>query len=428
MCYYKICVGVRLDQLLDAWPFVLFPLVLMAGGFVVGYVFTKIAGIENKALRHSIILTVMFGNYGNLPFPLFETIAKEVYPFSADALAAQRAVAYGSVFVSVASLTLWSFGPWWVKRAREVAPSVQSSDVEMQQPSPNVANGNASSDSDQDASTGKQPPTESPDTEAEDSAVVLEDSPPMGSPITPMRPYVPLRRRLAVHASTWAQRLSKLPLTAFFTPTTIACLLAVAIVAIPPVHKSFFVETSPVLLSAPAAYNTSTPQDAPFSFDSPPPESDVPSKPPLGFISDAVGMLSSAAIPINLMLLGSNLYSTVKSQIARARISPSAQVLPLKKRILAGAVFTKLVVYTAVFFVIIVLFERLKLLPSDPMIPVILIIEGCSPSAINLVILAQLQDDQVVVEQLSTILLVQYLICTVTVFTTIAIGLRVFLG
>ena len=119
MAFYKICVGVSLQQIAAAWPLVLYPSVFSGIGFVLGNILTRLLRIESKALRHSITLTLMFGNYGSLPFSILQTITKDVSPFAEDPLSMQRSLAYTSIFMSTASLWLWSFGPWYINRGRE---------------------------------------------------------------------------------------------------------------------------------------------------------------------------------------------------------------------------------------------------------------------------------------------------------------------
>ena len=148
MAFYKICAGVSLQQIASAWPLVLYPSVFAGVGFVLGTVLTRLLKIESKQLRHSITLTLMFGNYGSLPFSILQTITKDVYPFSEDLLSPQRSLAYSSIFMSTASLWLWSFGPWYIRRSRsEPLESAETGQVEADTES-NKAEENGHNDAD----------------------------------------------------------------------------------------------------------------------------------------------------------------------------------------------------------------------------------------------------------------------------------------
>jgi predicted permease len=415
MAFYKICVGVRLEQLLDAWPFLIYPTLFALGGLGVGAALTRLLKIESKPLRHSIVVTLMFGNYGNLPFSLLETITKDVSPFSEDPISMQRSLAYASIFLSTASLWLWSFGPWYIKKSRSDPDQSSDSDSSVEVEAPPLKSpaeeisSNAKSTEDEEASV---PLEEFQSSES----IILGEVTGESNGIEAFQPRVPFRQRIAARAAASIKFVHNLPIWTIITPSTIACILAVLLLAISPVHRLMF---------TPVPLVTSTP-------DTPAAET-ATGKPPLQFIADAIGGLANVCVPVSLLLLGSNLYSTVKTQWARSRLqrdsgpTQNQSILPLPKRVLFGAVFARLVLLPAIFFCITGLFSKVGVLPADPLITVILIIEGCMPSAINLIILAQLQDDQLVVEQLSTILLFQYLFCTFSMFTTIAMGIKLFL-
>lgn len=439
MAFYKICVGVRWDQLLDAWPFLLYPTIFALGGLAVGIALTRFLQIESKPLRHSIVVTLMFGNYGNLPFSLLETITKDVSPFSEDAVAMQRSLAFASIFLSTASLWLWSFGPWYIKMSRSDATDSTDSDssVELEappsknekenEPSPNLAREN------DEASI----PLEEYATDGEEripSATLASNG------LEAFQPRLNFRQRIFARLSAAGHWIRALPIWTVMTPSTIACILAVLIVAVDPVHRLFFVPLSAVPsapASAPEAISPTWNQTNALCNGTYIPETvpsaNTESKPPLQFIADAIGSLANVCVPISLLLLGSNLFSTVKTQLARSRLQreeggqENASILPLKKRVLFGAVFARLALLPIMFFCLTGLFYKVGVLPADPLITIILSIEGCMPSAINLIILAQLQDDQLVVEQISTILLFQYLFCTVTIFSTVSMAIKLFI-
>jgi predicted permease len=390
----------------------------------------------------------MFGNYGNLPLALLETITKDVWPFSEDAAATQRSLAYASIFLSTASLWLWTFGPWYIKISRE---------------DPNVT---SSTESEEDASAAVE------EQEVEDVNVVplsLEEeedshSIPMKtiatststldsarganpSSLDAFQPRLPFRQRLVSRAQVIWQAILNSPIWSVLTPSTLGCIFAVLLLIMGPVHRLFF--TPPVLVqNTPLAPITPTFSNDTFvpslntTVCSPieAPTTRETKKPPLKFVADSIGSLANICVPVSLLMLGSNLFTTVKGQIMRARLqrenngangdsssgSATQSVLPLSKRVLFGAVFGRLAVLPAVCFAFTWLVHKTGILPADPLVSVILAVEGCMPSAINLIILAQLQDDQLVVEQLSTILLVQYLFCTFSIFTTIALGIQMF--
>lgn len=213
-----------------------------------------------------------------------------------------------------------------------------------------------------------------------------------------------------------------------------------------PIHHLFFVPVASTTITttpSPVTNLTEIAPDGTVTCADPPTATDT-YKPPLQFVADTVNTLAVVCIPVALMLLGSNLYSTVKGQVMRFRMrnephstddsddplhsAPgSASILPLPKRVLISVVLARLVVLPIICFFISWVVLKIGILPADPLIAMVLVIEGCMPSAINLVILAQMQDDQGVVEQLSTILLGQYVFCTFSIFTVIAVGIKVFL-
>ena len=234
------------------------------------------------------------------------------------------------------------------------------------------------------------------------------------------------------------------------TPSTIACILAVLLVAASPVHHLMFEPVSNPLSSSPSAPAPSpvanlteiSPDGNVTCLPVAAPVAVAIERPPLQFIADTINSLGVVCVPVALMLLGSNLYSTVKGQLARVRLrretstgdsddplhaAPGSQpILPLPKRVLIGAVAGRLLILPVICFTISWGVLKIGLLPNDPLIAMVLVIEGCMPSAINLVILAQLHGDQLLVEQLSTVMLGQFIVCTFTIFTVIAVGLKVF--
>jgi len=468
MAFYKICVGVRLEQLLDAWPFFLYPTLFACCGFLVGIVLNRFLQIQSKPLRHSIVITLMFGNFGNLPFSLLETITKDVSPFSEDPVSLPRSLAYASIFLSTASLWLWSFGPWYIRNSRTEVSSPATADRksarddENQTPLDEMASSSSSDDA-TDSAPSTMPSASSSSypsqhnvesihlSEMDDSSPPSSSSPSVSVPFPTLPSQQPLHRRAMFQLSALVFKASALPIWGIITPSTIACILAVIILAVGPVHRLMFVPVSLSTSSSSSSSSSSslTPSvksnSTTPSFNTTPIQTDTnadgvclssssssSSKPPLQFVADSIGSLANICVPISLLLLGSNLYSTVKTQWARARLqsqssSPKQSILPLSKRVLFGAVFTRLVVLPVLFFCLTWIISKLGILPADPLVTIILVLESCMPSAINLIILAQLQDDQLVVEQLSTILLAQYLFCTITIFTCISLGIELFL-
>ena len=448
LAFYKICVGVRLDQLLDAWPFLIYPSIIAGFGFLIGIAVTRIFKVESKPLRHSIVVTLMFGNYGNLPLSLLETITNDVWPFTEDPASTQRSLAYASIFLSTASLWLWTFGPWYIKSSRDDANLPSSTDssqdtgtkVEEDKGAQDLEDGKVvplSLEDDEDSHSIRMKPT------TVGSSDQLEDHSSNPSSLEAFQPRLPFRQRVLSRAKAIWQKVMASPVWSILTPSTMGCILAMLLLTMGPVHRLMFTPPAVVTSTSPSpstptftngtlAPGSNTTVCSPIE----PPTATEVRKPPLKFIADSIGSLATACVPISLLMLGSNLYTTVKGQITRSRMQREANatsgevstqsVLPLSKRVLFGAVFGRLALLPAVCFCFTWLVHKAGILPADPLVTVILAVEGCMPSAINLIILAQLQDDQLVVEQLSTILLVQYLFCTFSIFTTIALGIKMF--
>lgn len=491
LSFYKICAGVSWAQIKSAWPLVMYPSIFAGTGFCLGAVVVRLLRIESKQLRHSITLTLMFGNYGSLPFSLLQTVTKDVYPFSADALAMQRSFAYSSIFMSTASLWLWSFGPWYIRRSRAVP--LESTEVGQVEELPESQN--ASKRREEETDDGIE--LESMDSELKEGEEDRSGSknantyangshtPSAIAPLDDFQPRLPFRQRVAARASAIFQTVWNSGIWSLITPSTIACILAVIIVAIAPLHDLFYEHVPEIVLpGTSSAPSTMTPapsltptfnmtQIAPdgqvFCVAPPTTNAAVSEKPPIQFVADTINSLANVCVPVALLLLGSNLFNTVKGQLMRAKLqkeqlqlqtelesarrqeisengshqddastssalidtnaepAPVKSILPLSKRVLFGAVAARLIVLPILCFLITWVISKLHILPADPLVTIVLSIEGCMPSAINLIILAQLQDDQTVVEQLSTILLGQYLFCTFTIFTTIAAAIKVFL-
>lgn len=443
MAFYKICAGVSLQQIASAWPLVLYPSIFAGVGFVLGTVMTRLLKIESKQLRHSITLTLMFGNYGSLPFSILQTITKDVSPFAEDLLSSQRSLAYSSIFMSTASLWLWSFGPWYIRRSRS-AP-LESTEAGQ------VEEASESSNSHKESSEGHDSAVELNDlSHANDDDHLTNGSASATghTQIDAFQPRLPFRHRAVARAKAIFRSVRNWGVWGLITPSTIACILAVLLVAAAPVHKLFFVPvttTTSTTVSTPSVSNLTeiAPDGTVTCLEAP--VAAAAYKPPFQFLADTINTVGVCCIPVALLLLGSNLYSTVKGQVMRYRMRNEPQdsvddlddplhrapgsgsVLPLPKRVLIGAVVGRLVILPIICFFISWVVLKIGILPSDPLIAMVLVIEGCMPSAINLVILAQMQDDQAVTEQLATILLGQYVFCTFTIFTVIAVGIRVFL-
>ena len=367
----------------------------------------------------------MFGNYGNLPFSLFETITRDIQPFSSDPMALQRAMAYGSIFLSSASLWLWTFAPWYIKISKE--PDIND-----------VSNKIETEESTNEAVTAEQNPPilladDSKELEFElketEYSVELDtiSSNSTGVPNgTGMAKSCRVRTKECFSRSF--EKIRNSPIWNFLTPSSLGCILAVALLAATPVHQIFFLP----VISEPT--NPATPAIAPSYNGTINTEylstNNSTSKPPLQFVADAIGNLANVTVPVSLLILGSNIYMTVRDQMKRSRMnllsSSTQSVLPLPVPVLAGAVFTRLVILPIIFFFMTWCLFKMGLFPTDPLITLTLGIYGCMPSAINLVILAQLQGDTLVVEQMATILLVQYVLCTFSIFTTIAISIQSF--
>lgn len=103
---------------------------------------------------------------------------------------------------------------------------------------------------------------------------------------------------------------------------------------------------------------------------------------PLSPVCDAAGILGSAAIPCALIVLGGRLAN-----------GPAAK--SVRKRLVSGVIVSKLLIMPALAFVIIKSLVWAGLLPRDPLLATVLIIQAAVPPAATISVLCALRNPDI---------------------------------
>jgi predicted permease len=122
------------------------------------------------------------------------------------------------------------------------------------------------------------------------------------------------------------------------------------------------------------------------------------------------------------MLLGANLFEQARSAQARVPRYGSACSRPCS-RVLAAMCLSKLVFMPLVMLGLVRVLASLGMLPvGDPILPFVLLVEGSTPPALNLLVLAELV--QRGKGQVSAVLLATYVVGAVTMTAWMAVWIE----
>lgn len=156
-------------------------------------------------------------------------------------------------------------------------------------------------------------------------------------------------------------------------------------------------------------------------------------EPPLGFISKTIGSLANLTVPVALLLLGASLLDSYMSRrkkmkdISDARERgdhlESSNMLGMKT--IFTIIFTRLLILPSILFGLSILLRLAGIIDSDPITGLVVFVDAVSPSAINLIIIAQLHQDSESIETLSTILLYQYIFCAIPIVISVCLSLYI---
>jgi predicted permease len=165
-----------------------------------------------------------------------------------------------------------------------------------------------------------------------------------------------------------------------FSPAMIAVILSIFVIIIPPLQRLLFS-----------------------------PESKIK------FLVDTVDMLANVAIPAAILLLGANLSHGPKStaQVTNSMISVN--------------VLARLILMAMVGLCVTLIALRLNLLPSDPLFSLVLMMQPAMPTAVNIIVLTQLQPHSAQSAIISPLLFYQYMVCIFTIVLDITIALAILL-
>jgi len=146
-------------------------------------------------------------------------------------------------------------------------------------------------------------------------------------------------------------------------------------------------------------------------------------------------MLGDMAIPMGLLVLGGSLWQhRANTRTLPPALAPWVLLLNAFARLVIMAASTCLCwlyfrdnfsyLVVAVGIGIVIAFKSLNILPSNPELIFVLIIESGVPAAVNLMVLASLSEDKSVELVLGSLMIYHYTLCLVTLIIIITVAVE----
>eukprot|EP01095_Lingulamoeba_sp_RSL-Kostka_P011601 TRINITY_DN445_c0_g1_i1.p1 TRINITY_DN445_c0_g1~~TRINITY_DN445_c0_g1_i1.p1 ORF type:complete len:425 (-),score=137.00 TRINITY_DN445_c0_g1_i1:74-1348(-) len=386
-----------LSQLVKFFSVVFYACLYPIIGFILGHILVYICKPPEN-FKRSLVMSVTFGNAAFIPLSLITTVFYiSGNPFSEIPNAEYNAISYISVYVSIFSLIYWTVSPSYLagnkstitkKDDEEVDVDVDVDDTEskdktqileeglvvceeeieydddsiqLEEINRNIDNFLQNEDNeinddrlDNNVSSleegiNKSNPDESIDTddanEAEEETTVNGG---VHNSIIWINYIILLNYKLISFGKSFFKRI--------WTPPTIAVLLGFIIGVVGPLKYLFF-----------GSEDSNEDGETSSQFI------------PLGFLTGAMNMLGAAALPCAMMVLGANLSK-----------GPATSVISKKTIILASV--TKLIIIPLISVILTVALSYYNILPDDPVLKFVLMIEGATPTAMSLVIICQMNN------------------------------------
>ena len=339
---------------------VLYPII----GFGLGKI-VKFFCSPPEEIERGIIMSICFGNAAFLPLTLITTVAASSAGIFAAPNAQQTAVQYISIYVSAFSLVYWTVAPHYMNAPLVPSlplPSSSDPSLEKEEEMTEVK--------DEGVYEGAFDTSISPS----EFSLFLPSSPSSSDFSTEMinmtTSEVDLDLDTAdkqVHSLAIPQKISHWVISTskrskegvisflkkFLSPPTVAVIFGLIVGLILPLKH--------LLFSLP---DEGKEEEGGYVFV------------PLEFITNAMVMVGAAALPCSMIVLGVNLSS-----------GPTRD--KINKRTIFGVTTARLFLLPLIGMGITLLLSKYHLLPDDPVLKFILMLEGATPSAMSLVIICQ---------------------------------------
>ena len=378
------------------------PLPLAAFAFVLtgaslGYLVAKITNVRRKDVAAAVIVSSALGNSNNLPVVLAQAIAQYAPQLlgSDDSEQIERqCVAYVGAYLSAFSFLLWSAAPVAL-RAKDEYHRVDDDDnnddddaaatstgeavaaaaeVELA----TVASTGALADMERQTTTATRSPINDTDEERSQRELLPTSTRRPSADITSTG-LSPSFNATSSWAASCRSRLPKLPpwVGQAFAPPVLSVLFAVACGLIPAFHKHVIANGGELHVFFAAATT-----------------------------------IGQAAIPTSVMLLGAGLAK-----------GPTFRVIKLSTCICIAV--ARLIVLPMIALGILVTIENLfpNVVPSDPTYRFVFLLQSCTPTANNIIIIATIYADEEVATAIAAAMFTQYCLAPFTLTANLSVFL-----
>lgn len=393
LLFVSMATSIDVNQLYNFLSVVGFGLFIPFTGFLLGNLVVLLTS-PPEFFKRPTVMAVTFGNAAFIPLSL--TTVAVALKFSDIPNAEPLAVSYISIYVSIFSLIYWISAPIYMKGG-SITPDIETPAITISVGSPTV---NTDIDS---VSTALINPTalvcsesvESKEANEGLTAVVgpIQTSTALPSSQSPLCNDIEvfftilegevMGQDVNTHSvrskgmvGVFVNLMATSPLTLrisstlnnpickslrsvgkqIFSPPTIAVMCGVLVGFIEPLHWLFF--------GTPSSSTSSSSSSPGLQFI------------PFGFISSGMEMIGTAAVPCSMLYLGANLSE-----------GPSSAKLPF--RVTLGVIVAKLIVLPLLGVALVFALSHFHILPDDPVLKFVLMLEGATPSAMSLPILCQ---------------------------------------
>jgi predicted permease len=396
---HKFSTNVTLDLLRTAWPIILFGILYQGIGYLLSRAifWKRIWGPDRISDRGRSVLncSVMFNNANSLPFLFVVALCRTGDIFHDEQAASNLAIAYVSVFLLPTRFTFWSYTLYAFKSDTKAKP------VEQAAPAQPVTQEKLDTSPIEDVSNdhieGRS--SEHHKLNVHDEVIEMEEDNKSFASDSLINEQKEEEEEIQ-QPKTFRDRLKEFPwkkmATSIVSPPIVGMMFGL-LVGIIPALKNILVTDPPALLS---------------------------------IIDHVASTFGGAMFPVSMMILGTNLYDTFHS--SRQQSTQHIQDRPgihrritdwMRRNIIKfnhpmAVLFScllRLVIMPLIAVGLTVGAMKIGLLPSnDPVILLVLMIEGATPCAMNLAIAVNLNDDPTLANSMCEIMLFQYLLSPIT--------------
>ncbi|GAA5812850.1 hypothetical protein MFLAVUS_006309 [Mucor flavus] len=364
LLFSNIASVISIQKLLAFWPIPVFYLTYAMMNYLSSQIITRIVGLS-PAYRRFVLACVMFSNSNSLPIATISSLAVSEAAHilfwgsddTSEAVAA-RGISYTLFFAIFGNLIRWSYGYQLLRKRddddtstiggglldEEVIPTIST--YQSFEPN-NVSNSNSSSDDDEYLSTSNLKRDGMPSRQLSSVTISVDES-------SSLLPQTNKQRNKQIDPTVNDSIIMIIAkkVNGFMSPPLYAAFLALA-VGLTPLKPLFFDKQS-------------------FLYPS---------------FTKAIEGCGKAAVPLILTCLGAQLYSISDSQ------HPAS---PEMKKPVATAIAIRMCLMPFLVVPIVVLFVlyggQFSTLASDPVFVTMMIVLGCTPTAINLVQITQVNN------------------------------------